>query len=213
MKLDLIRVPSYWGAEIKQKHISVQERNKKLVVLFPGRNYPCELPLLYYAGNTAIQLEYDLLILEYGYQAARTSLEIHDLPKVVQECFESIKQIISSYDQAIFISKSLGTVVAGEVHRKIQLHVNHVFLTPLVDTIPFINNSNGIVIFGSKDPSFKNENVKQISSNSNQRIIEIPNANHGLETGNVNENLSILKLIVETYKEFLSEKALESNSG
>ncbi|WP_438349959.1 alpha/beta hydrolase [Paenibacillus sp. FA6] len=210
MKFELIRVPSFWGTELNQKHISVQERNRKLVVLFPGRNYSCELPLLYYAGNTALQLDYDLLILEYGYQAARMSLDLNDLPKVIDECFESIKIIANNYDQVIFISKSLGTIIAGEVHRRLQVQINHIFLTPLVETIEFINTTNGIVIFGSKDPLFIVESVRQIESS--QRIIEIPNADHGLETGNVEENLSILIFIVKTYKEILIDKACEDNS-
>ncbi|MEH7087147.1 alpha/beta hydrolase, partial [Neobacillus drentensis] len=194
MKMDNIHVPSVWGTELKQKHITVQEQNNKLVVLFPGRNYPCELPLLYYAGNTALQQNYDLFILEYGYQAARTTLDINELPNVIDECCESINRIINNYDQVIFISKSLGTIVAGEVHRRLQSYIYHVFLTPLVETIPFINTSDGIVIYGGNDPAFTKENATQIESN--RKIIEIPRADHGLETGNVEENLSNLKVVV-----------------
>jgi len=60
--LEILGVHSYWGTELRQKLITVHERNHSLVVLFPGRNYPCELPVLYYAGNSAIQYQYDLLI-------------------------------------------------------------------------------------------------------------------------------------------------------
>ncbi|SYX83155.1 alpha/beta hydrolase [Paenibacillus alvei] len=203
MKLDIIHMPSVWGTELKQKHITVQERNNKLVVLFPGWNYPCELPLLYYAGNTALQQKYDVLKLEYGYQAARTNLDKKDLPKVIDECYESINRIITNYDKVIFISKSLGTIIAGEVHRRFESNVYHIFLTPLVGTIPFINTSDGIVIYGGNDPSFTKDNAKQLDGS--QKIIEIPDANHGLETGDVEENLSILKNIVTTYKKILME--------
>lgn len=204
MKMDNILVPSFWGTELKQKHITVQEQNNKIVVLFPGRNYPCELPLLYYAGNTALQQNYDLLKLEYGYQAARTTLDINDLSEVVDESYESINRIINNYEQVIFISKSLGTIVAGDVHRRLQSNIYHVFLTPLVETIPFINTSDGVVIYGGNDPSFTQENATQIERN--RKIIEIPNANHGLETGNVEENLSILKMVVDLYKEILTDR-------
>lgn len=161
-------------------------------MLFPGRNYPCELPLLYYGGNAAIQYGYDLLILEYGYQAARTSLDNDELPKVIDECFESIHRIIANYEQIIFISKSMGTLIAGEVARKLQRQIKHVFLTPVNETVPYINDSNGIVIYGSNDPLFNSENLKKIELKANLKIIEIPKADHGLETGNVDENLSNL---------------------
>lgn len=204
MKLDIIHVPSVWGTELKQKHFTVQEGNNKLVILFPGWNYPCELPLLYYAGNAALQQKYDVLNLEYGYQAARTNLDKKDLPIVIDECCESINRIITNYDQVIFISKSLGTIIAGEVHRRLLFNVYHVFLTPLAGTIPFINTSDGIVIYGGNDPSFTKDNAAQIEER--QKTIEIPGANHGLETGNVEENLSILKNVVDTYKKILTER-------
>ncbi|WP_336770977.1 alpha/beta hydrolase [Paenibacillus sp. MMO-58] len=201
MKIEVVSIPSYWGTEVKQKFISVKEQNNKLVVLFPGKNYSCELPLLYYAGNAAIQHQYDLFKLEYGYQAARTSLEINDLSKVINECFDSIKKKVDNYDEIIFISKSMGTIVAGEVYRRLQVRVKHIYLTPLVETIPFINASEGIVIYGGNDPNFTKENANEIESK--QTVFEIPNADHGLETGNINENLTILKKVIDVYKQIL----------
>lgn len=200
-KMDVIPVPSVWGTELKQKHITVREQNHKLVVLFPGKNYPCDLPLLYYAGNTAIQHNYDVLKLEYGYQAARTDLDINQLPSVIDECCESVQKVINNYEQVIFISKSLGTIVAGEVHRRLQSNIKHVFLTPLVKTIPYINSSEGTIIYGSNDPAFTKEDAAQIESS--RKVVEIARADHGLETGDVEENLNHLKVVVDIYREVL----------
>ncbi|TCM96263.1 hypothetical protein EV294_105128 [Paenibacillus sp. BK033] len=199
MKLEMITVPSYWGTDLKQKLISVQERNHKLVVLFPGKNYSCELPLLYYAGNTALQYHNDLFIMEYGYQAARTGLDMKDLSRVVEECLDSIQKIIDNYNEIIFISKSMGTIVAGEVYRSLQRKIKHIYLTPLVDTIPFLNTSEGIVIYGGNDPYFTREHALKMKSN--QRAFEIPNADHGLECGSIDNNLTILTKVIEIYKE------------
>lgn len=203
MKMNYIHVQSFWGTELKQRHITVQEQNNKLVVLFPGKNYPCELPLLYYAGSTALQHHYDLLKLEYGYQATRTHLDIHDLSHVIDESYESIEKIINNYKQVFFISKSLGTIVAGEVHRRLRSSIVHVFLTPLSETIPYINDSNGVVIYGGQDPSFTKEHAAQIESGI--KIMEIPRADHGLEAGNVEENLNNLKVVTDTYQKVLTD--------
>ncbi|WP_127493914.1 alpha/beta hydrolase [Paenibacillus glycanilyticus] len=198
MKFEIVSVPSFWGTDLKQKLISVQERNNKLVVLFPGRNYSCELPLLYYAGNVALQHNYDLFILEYGYQAARTGFDMNDLSRVIDECYDSIKSKVDSYDEIIFISKSMGTIVAGEVYKRLQIKAKHIYLTPLVETIPFINASEGIVIYGGNDPYFTRENAIEIENK--QRVFEIPNADHGLESGNIDENLTILMKVIDFYK-------------
>lgn len=213
MKLDIIDLPSYWGTELRHKHIRTQEQNHKLAVLFPGQNYPCNMPPLHYARSTAIQAGYDVLLLEYGYQAARLELNIQDLPKVIDECVASIQQIITPYRQVSFISKSLGTVVAGESHRRLDRSVKHIYLTPLVDALPYINSSSGAVIYGGNDHVFCNIEAEQIILSDKRTIIEIPHADHALEAGDVIQSLSILSSIVDIYKNELIHVGLESNDA
>ncbi|MCM3259212.1 hypothetical protein M3664_15525 [Paenibacillus lautus] len=64
MKLEILKVPSFWKTEMRQKYYQLQEDNSKLVVLFPGKNYPCDKPILHFAGTSAIQSGYDLMVLE-----------------------------------------------------------------------------------------------------------------------------------------------------
>lgn len=203
MKLDWIRASSTWGTELRHKFITHGTTCSKLAVLFPGMNYSCELPLLHYAGSAALELGFDVLGLEYGYQAARTEMDIKDLPTIVHECSEAISSILGEYEQVVFISKSLGTIVAGEVHRKLQMETRHIYLTPLQQTVSFINSTDGIVIYGGKDALFGEEAVKQVAPEGNLRIIVIPDADHGLQVGSVRANLDILRDIVDVYLEFL----------
>ncbi|MEI2284874.1 alpha/beta hydrolase [Paenibacillus polysaccharolyticus] len=203
MKLEILNVPSFWGIEMKQKHYQVHEGNKKLVVLFPGQNYPCHKPTLHFAGTSAIQSGFDLLILEYGYQAARAELDHGDVQRVVEESHESIKQVVNKYNQIVFISKSLGTIIAGEVHEKLDMPIKHLFLTPIKDTIRYVNKFNGVVIYGTKDQAFSEELASKI--NEENEIVKIVNANHSLETNEVEESIEILKKLVKIYKDFLGQ--------
>ncbi|MEI2284859.1 alpha/beta hydrolase [Paenibacillus polysaccharolyticus] len=203
MKLEILNVPSFWGIEMKQKHYQVHEGNKKLVVLFPGQNYPCHKPTLHFAGTSAIQSGFDLLILEYGYQAARAELDHGDVQRVVEESYESIKQVVNKYNQIVFISKSLGTIIAGEVHEKLDMPIKHLFLTPIKDTIRYVNKFNGVVIYGTKDQAFSEELASKI--NEENEIVKIANANHSLETNEVEESIEILKKLVKIYKDFLGQ--------
>ncbi|WP_373232234.1 alpha/beta hydrolase [Cohnella sp.] len=211
MKLDILTVPSFWETDMKQRHFQIKEKNSRLVVLFPGKNYPCEKPSLHYAGTSAIQCGFDLMVLEYGYQAARTNLDINDLPRVIEEIEDSIQRIISDYDHVIFISKSLGTIVAGEVHKRLEIPIKHIYLTPLNDTIQYINSSDGLVIYGTKDELFNNEMANQIFMTNNRKVIEIPNANHSLETDNVEESIEILSSLARIYMDFLNTRTLVQN--
>ncbi|AYB43151.1 alpha/beta hydrolase [Paenibacillus lautus] len=205
MKLENLMVPSFWKTEMRQKYYQLQEDNRKLVVLFPGKNYPCDKPILHFAGASAIQCGYDLMVLEYGYQAARTDLDIHDLQRVIEESHESVQRIISKYNEVVFISKSIGTIVAGEVHGKLDIPIKHLFLTPIKDTIHYINRFKGLVVYGSKDEVFNHELANQIKLDKGTEVIEIPNANHSLEADHAPESVEILSKLVGIYMNFLNE--------
>ncbi|MGE7823285.1 alpha/beta hydrolase [Paenibacillus sp. NPDC093718] len=205
MKLEIITVPSYWKTEMKQKYIQLYEKNSKLVVLFPGKNYPCDKPSLHFAGTSALQSGFDLMVLEYGYQAARTNLDVNDLQRVIDESRESVQRIIGKYKQVVFISKSLGTIVAGEVHGKLGIPIKHLFLTPIKDTIHYINKFNGLVVYGTEDEVFNKELANQINIDKVREVIEIPNANHAFETNKVEESIEILRKLVRIYMEFLNK--------
>ncbi|WP_339218767.1 alpha/beta hydrolase [Paenibacillus sp. FSL W7-1332] len=205
MKLEILTVPSYWKTEMKQKYFQLYEENSKLVVLFPGKNFPCDKPILHFAGTSALQSGFDLMILEYGYQAARTDLDVNELQRVIEDSHESVQRIISKYKQVVFISKSIGTIVAGEVHGKLEIPIQHLFLTPIKDTIYYINKFNGLVVYGTKDEVFSKEHANQINIDNVREVIEIPNANHALETHNVEESIEILSKLVRIYMEFLNK--------
>jgi predicted alpha/beta-hydrolase family hydrolase len=205
MKLENVMVPSFWKTEMRQKYYQLQEDNRKLVVLFPGKNYPCDKPILHFAGASAIQSGYDLMVLEYGYQAARTDLDIHDLQRVIEESHESVQRIISKYNEVVFISKSIGTIVAGEVHGKLDIPIKHLFLTPIKDTIHYINRFKGLVVYGSKDEVFNHELANQIKLDKGTEVIEILNANHSLEADHAPESVEILSKLVGIYMNFLNE--------
>ena len=145
------------------------------------------------------------MILEYGYQAARTDLDVNELQRVIEDSHESVQRIISKYKQVVFISKSIGTIVAGEVHGKLEIPIKHLFLTPIKDTIHYINKFNGLVVYGTKDEVFSKELANQINIDKAREVIEIPNANHGLETQNVEESIEILSKLVRIYMEFLNK--------
>lgn len=205
MKLEILNVPSYWKTDMKQKYIQLYEENSKLVVLFPGKNFPCDKPILHFAGTSALQSGFDLMILEYGYQAARTDLDVNELQRVIEDSHESVQRIISKYKQVVFISKSIGTIVAGEVHGKLEIPIQHLFLTPIKDTIYYINKFNGLVVYGTKDEVFSKEHANQFNIDNVREVIEIPNANHALETNNVEESIEILSKLVRIYMEFLNK--------
>ncbi|BFT74072.1 alpha/beta hydrolase [Paenibacillus sp. P36] len=205
MQVDKIILPSYWGADISHKHI--KNDNTSVAVFFPGQNYSCELPLLYYTGKSAYDAEHDLLLLEYGYQSARRAFEESKVDKVIQECYNSINQVINDYLDVVFVSKSLGTYIAGKTAELFaDRNIRHLFLTPIRSTIPIIEKFGGLVVCGTNDKLFHESDIERIDEFPNTDVIRIKDANHALEVNDLLQSLEIMKTLVEDSNRFFKYK-------
>ncbi|MBT2291767.1 alpha/beta hydrolase [Paenibacillus albidus] len=204
MSVNYIVMPSHWGREVRHKHI--QQGSKALAVIFPGKNYSADKPLLEYAAKVAREHGCDILLLEYGYQSARAELKREEVGIAAEECKGAIASL-PMYDQFLFISKSIGTVIAGTVAEElgIQRKTAHLYLTPLPETLPLIRRSQGSVIYGSSDPMFSEQHSAEIAGHKGIRVYRMDDANHSLEVGSVNETLAILMVIINFYHEFFRD--------
>lgn len=202
MKINKIVLPSSWGREVSHKHFI--NDSASLVVLFPGKNYPCDLPLLYYASMVALKSNHDVLKLEYGYQSARVDIDFNatNLDIIVEECFSAIKEVAHTYKKLIFVSKSLGTLVAGKIAQEMDNDaIEHVYLTPLDYTVPYITNSRGIVIYGTNDSVFSSESAELVKKVEIIKAYPIEGANHALELDRIQDSYDVLGQILLAYQE------------
>jgi hypothetical protein len=154
-----------------------------------------------------LQSNHDLLLLEYGHQAARTGFTHELLSVLVEECFKSINNVVERYQSIIFISKSLGTLVAGGVAQLYGYErIKHIFLTPIKSSVPSLLMSSGIVIYGTSDYQFGIEEVNKLKGLDELRIIAIENANHALEVQDIENSIEIMKTITGIYLDFLKKE-------
>lgn len=213
MNMSFIQLPSAWGSEVSQRWITNHAiTSATLVVLFPGKNYSCELPLLYYAQQSATEHQYDVLALEYGYQRARTELREDEVDQVIEECLSAINHVKSKYNQFIFISKSLGNLIAGEVSKRLTGHtVKHLYLTPIDKSIPYIKESTGYVIYGTNDGEFNHESIREIQGLQHIHAYPVLEASHSLEVDTVAHSLLVMREIVLIYNHFFEQDDKELN--
>ncbi|WP_459953897.1 hypothetical protein [Paenibacillus pini] len=206
MNLNYITLPSFWGSEVRHRHIS--NGSTSLVVFFPGQNYSCDLPLLYYAKQSALEHQNDVLLLEYGYQSARTELDFHYLDTIVEECLLGIRQISESYQTVHFVSKSLGTIIAGRVEESWKaegITIRQLFLTPVDKSVPYLLQSSGMAIYGTNDPMISEESIDIMHGAAKLKVHAVPEGTHALEVSSVHHSLKILAELVELYDEFFNK--------
>ena len=190
-----------------------KENKQKVVALFPGIGYTCEKPLLYYSWKLALECGYQVIPVPYsGFPR-----NVKGDPEKMQECFVSAlaqtKELLKetdwgSFEEIVFIGKSIGTAVAARYAMEYGLHVRQVFLTPVNQTFSF-PSEEGIVFHGTSDPWADTEFIKTACEMKKMPLYLTENANHSLETGILKSDLKTLKKTMKRIRMFL-EKTVQS---
>lgn len=179
----------------------------KLAVVFPGIGYTADKPLLYYTSRLARH---------YGYQIQTVSY--HSLPENVKGnpkkmkqafdiAFTQVEQLLQnidwdSYGNILFISKSVGTVISSAYADKYNLTVKNILFTPLAETFEF-PQPGSIAFHGTADPWVETNSIKSLATENEVPLFLTENANHSLETGVVQTDISILKTTLEQVEQFI----------
>lgn len=180
---------------------------RRLAVIFPGIGYHTDKPLLFYSKKLAKQVAYEIVEVPY----IDLFKDVTDPDKKLEVAFHSafaqteemLKDIVfEEYEDILFISKSIGTVVASAYAKKHGLKVKHILYTPVAATFSF-EPKNGVVFHGTADPMADTDMVKQACQERRLPLHIIENGNHSLETGDVLQDLEILKTVMEKTEEYI----------
>lgn len=175
----------------------------EIAVYFPGIGYHCDKPLLYYSRNIARELGYtNDKTISYTYSGGN----IRGNREKMNEAFESLLaqaegQLADiawdAYDDVLFVSKSIGTVIAASYTRQHKLSgVRHVLYTPLAQTFLFAPN-HAIAFLGSADPWSDAEEMLRLAQRHQLPLTMYEGCNHSLECGDTLRNLAILRDVME----------------
>lgn len=185
----------------------------KLAIFFPGIGYHCDKPLLYYSRKLADEAGYkSILTLDYSLAGSNITGNIRGDKEKMQQAFsylyaQAAKQLSSvnwsDYDEIIFISKSIGTVIASAFAQHEKISCRQILYTPLCETYDF-RPQNAIAFLGTSDPWSNIEKVTDISGEQKIPLFLYPDANHSLETKDTLYNIETLQDVMEETKRFLT---------
>lgn len=187
--------------DIKQEVYRNQNSTQKLMVLFPGMGYTCDKPLLHYAKAYGFLYGYDILCINYGKMTFDKSKVLSSIAPAYEIAKEALNMInITNYEKIIFISKSLGTVVAGQLSKEYAMDIQNIFLTPLKETIPYMENSEDVTISGDHDPMLSSDDLQLIQEQPITSFV-FPNTNHSLEVEkNPVQSIDYLHQVAKIYE-------------
>lgn len=179
--------------------------NKKIVVLFPGRNYSCDKPLLYYAGKVFEKRGYEVVNLTYN---SRLKGNKNDITGLIEEAkvyvLEELNKIdFSLYEDVVFVSKSMGTALAGYCEFEKNIRVRHIFLTPVQDGMMYMRRGKCIVVSGKEDTFLDSKKLKIYCVEQDVALKQFDEVGHSLEhPDDMNKTFAILMVIIRMYREF-----------
>lgn len=201
LKVIPLPIPSSWPVPARNRLMQHTPASSTLTVLFPGAVYPYEAPLLWYAQRGALAAGSDVLGLEYGYWAAHEELDFdEDRERMVDEALAAISAAtsVSSYLSMVFVSKSMGTYMAGQAAKRLaDIPIRHLFLTPVPATIPFMQEQGGVVVVGGDDDVFPSHHIATIENCPGLSVTVIPGANHALEVKDIARSLAIVEQVTD----------------
>lgn len=195
------------------------QKQNGLAVFFPGIGYSCDRSLLYYTAVLMKELGYTIVPVPYtGFPRnvkgdAQKMRECYAIAR--EQAAEILRDVnFDDYDDIIFIGKSIGTVVALAVARQFGLTARYVLYTPLVETFdllplqtpdhtPVNAFERAIAFHGTSDPWAKTPEIIDACLPRGIPLHIVENANHSLETGDVDTDLYTLKETMEKVRRFL----------
>lgn len=185
----------------------------KLAVVFPGIGYTADKPLLYYSRKIAAECGYDdIRVIAYTGFPAKI---LGDREKMTESYRIALKQSgemladtdFSSYDEVLFIGKSIGTAVAAQIAAETLQPVRLLLYTPLEETFLF-PIKEALVFTGMADPWVGQEKsrIPQLCREREIPCFVFEGANHSLECGDAEKDLRNLQEIMRETKEFIIRK-------
>ena len=178
--------------------------SKNLIILFPGSGYTVNHPLLFYARFKYRAKGYECISIDYG-DCVRKDLTLDEVIENIKTFILSQVKVIdfSSYNDIIFVSKSIGTTIAGWLAARLQNNnIRHIYLTPLEQTLQYIaaDKNIGLVVCGTKDKLMPADILEGHCNKANIKLKLIAHVGHNLEIpGDAPASIEILKQIVKAY--------------
>ena len=182
MRVDEIESASRWGVPVRNLVFRQDAGPDAAAVLFPGDQYRREGPLLYYPLQVCLERGCDALALEYGHQAARTVIGEGGWAPLVDETAAAVGRFLQHRPaRVLFVSKSLGTIVAAEVARRLGAKgLIHLWLTPLPAAVTAMLAGRGAAFAGTADPHLPETDLRALSANPRLVVRRLPGADHSL---------------------------------
>lgn len=182
---------------------------KKIACLFPGIGYTCDKPLLYYSGKLLKGMGWDVIPIPYSGFPEKVKGDPEKMRLCAEMALEQSEETLrgiewKGYREILFVGKSVGTVVCGAYASAHGIDCRRILFTPVEATFGY-TGGEAIAFHGTADPWAENGVIRECCRKQGISLYETEEANHSLETGDVEKDIKELRKVMKTVKEFISD--------
>ena len=184
---------------------------RKIACLFPGIGYTCDKPLLYYSWKLLKGLGWEIVPVQYSGFPSGVKGNAEKMQQCAHMALEQTEELLeeidwSGYPDILFIGKSVGTVVCSAYAERHRLNCRRILFTPVEAAFRFADR-NAIAFHGTADPWADTKAIEQSCRQLNIPLYETENANHSLETGDVDADIREMRKVMKIVREYVQNGA------
>ncbi len=183
---------------------------RKIVCLFPGIGYTCDKPLLYYSWKMLKGLGWEVIPVPYTGFPSGVKGNAEKMQQSANMALEQAEEMLrdiewSGYSDILLIGKSVGTVVCTAYAQRNCLQCRQILFTPVEATFRFANRQS-IAFHGTADPWADTKTIEDCCHRMGIPLYETENANHSLETGDVDYDLEMMRKTMKIVKAYAEKE-------
>lgn len=157
-----IETQSPFGVTARHTFTTHEPTSDKLMIMLPGRGYTNEGPVMFHTRQMALENGYDVLAVQYGFQAANADLQLEQFPFLSEDIKLAVEPVLKrGYREVCVAGKSLGTPLAVELAKTMTAEkISLILLTPIGGALTDLNGLRVLAVIGTADPFYTPELVK-----------------------------------------------------
>ena len=156
-----------------------------IAVCFPGTGFTCKEALFERLASDYIARGYDVIRLDFSHIPFR---EIESLEEAIAVAQRAVKRQLghvcfSEYEDVVFLSKSLGTILAAQYEHEFALKPRHLYLTPLNKTLMLVRPESRVIamVLGTEDRFLTGRALMSFCEPRNMVCHLVEGVNHNLK--------------------------------
>lgn len=204
VKYSTLTTATQFGGHAYHELAAQADGADKLLVILPGYGYTFDYPVLYTLRRAALELGYDVLSVQYGFQAAHVDMTTDTMPYVQEDVHAAFAALpAANYRHICVAGKSLGTFLAAQFAESLSAEqVSLILLTPIPGAMQLAGERPTLALIGTGDPRYTPDMIQDTPTLA-WRVYD--GLDHSLEKpDDWRASLTVLPEIIAACADFLS---------